>query len=451
LSVFSGQLKAFDFKKLSDEQLHTYDQKTLKYEDELGDAVLCQKGLNTPEILAEMKSKEFDYDRYPRPDYVKAAEAQLALMEKGEEDPQEVILGRDSPYNIKGFEKMFIEVLRQEAARGLKITKGVEHEWSRDLKRNDGGHCTIPFVFSKLLLALIMGQTALHMATGQEEVFLEWVLVQPEMSITPESAFRASLRINNGDVYLALLTIENLYSAAWTVRNREDLPWIKRVRVIVNAHKQFTRDNYGPWYHFWGMVLYSYLRTPAWSVFVANAENAGTLFIVKSDRRQKHHTNLAGAKIGSRLARVVKKELYKKASPNPQALVFENYLQQDEDFRDRIKVETDEVIGLELTSRTRSMGAPHRNPTRSISSYLTVWSLSRQVFKNCTVDMIPDRGSGLDARNLIQYKNVSFDSSRARKFTLSHNRKLKNVRVFIYGCQGQEDTQYIQEINSDPK
>lgn len=435
----------FDFGQISDELLHTYDQKKLKYDDVLGDAIFCEKLLKAPEFLKQMKSKNFDYDRYARPEYVKSAEAQIQLQKKtqiSEKDQkqEEIILGRESPFNIKGFEKMFTEVLRQESAAGLKITAGTEHKWSKALKKSDRGHCTIPFMISKLLAALIVGQSAMHMATGTEQEYLKWILRQPTRSITPESAFRSSLRINKGNVYLALLTIENIYSAAWTVRGRESLPWILKVKTMVNANNQVTNDNFGPWYHFWGMVLYSYLRNPAWSLFVARAENASTLFIVKSNRKQKLHTNVAGAKVGARLAKTVRRESFKHARANPGALVFENYIQQNEDFRDRIKVKTTPQIALSLS---RSMRRSQRSVSRNRSSYLTInTSMS---LKNCQVDVIPNYGSELDARKIVNFKNVTFEPYKPLKFTLSRSRNTRGVRVFIFGCSNTKQ-QYIQEL-----
>jgi len=335
---------------------------------------------------------------------------------------------------------MFLEVLRSESAAGMKITAGEEHKWSPEVRKQLGGKCAIPLMFSKMLLALAAGQTALHMATGLEGKYLDWILEQKPDSITPESAFRAALRLSKGNVYLALLTIENVYSAAWKRPDREDLPWARRVRSIINSHGP-GRDNFGPWYHMWGTTLFSYVRGSGAAKLVSKLETAGTMSIANSDRAQKHHANIAGASVGGRLAKMVDRETYKSAAPNPEALRFENYIQQDEDFRDRLPIKKSPILGLSV--RTITSGSPGSKTPQSVRTEAKV--SSAKALQGCVVELIPADHRGLDARDIVRFENVSFSAGETKSFVISRSTAYSGARVFIRDCNSGASTSLAQE------
>jgi hypothetical protein len=424
--------------EITEDMIHNYEQKSLKYDDPKGDAILCQKMLNSPEILKKMKNGTYNEAEYPRPKWVDELEnSEKASTKKSEGRP---ILGRESPFDTKAMEAMFLEVLRSESAAGLKITAGQEHEWSPEVRKQLGGKCAIPLMFSKMLLALAAGQTALHMATGLEDKYLDWILEQKPDSITPESAFRSALRLSKGDVYLALLTIENVYSAAWKRPDREDLPWARRVRSIINSHGQ-GRDNFGPWYHMWGTTLFSYVRGSGPAKLVSKLETAGTMSIANSDRAQKHHANMAGASVGGRLAKIVRKESYRDALPNPEALKFENYIQQDEDFRDRLPIKKSPILGLSV--RKTTTGSPGSKAPQSVRTDAKV--TSTKALQGCIVEFIPADHKGLDSRDIVRFENVSFAAGETKSFVLSRSAGYSGARVFIRDCSSSPSTSLAQE------
>ncbi|MBC7370050.1 MAG: hypothetical protein H7326_00695 [Bdellovibrionaceae bacterium] len=116
-----------------------------------------------------------------------------------------VIHGRENPLLVNNFSAALEQVLLEESGKGMKIKLGEFHDWSPKAKQKYAGDYILGF--SKIFISLAQGFTNWFMVTGTEPALREWVLQQPYNSITLHDIFRSSLRINNGDVYLTILTI----------------------------------------------------------------------------------------------------------------------------------------------------------------------------------------------------------------------------------------------------
>jgi hypothetical protein len=112
-----------------------------------------------------------------------------------------------------------------------------------------------------LITALARGDTSRFFPTGHEPGLKAWIEEQPDESITPASIFGEMMRLCQGDIYLALLTIENVLSENWICPNRQASSWLKKVTPLGKhwlGHHTPGTDQFGAWYHFFGLVLVGY-------------------------------------------------------------------------------------------------------------------------------------------------------------------------------------------------
>ncbi len=199
---------------------------------------------------------------------------------------------------------MFIEVIREEAAdkkQFLYPHVGLSHKWSQEFLENHNQILNPELLYPKILYALAFGASSRFMITGKESALIGEILKHSEnsISISIPILFRLSLRLNQGNVYLTLLTIENVLSKHFLHRERELLPVTRRLRSFRRG-EGFDNDRFGLWYHFFGMVMYGYVtvNAPFWtgSGLIGSLENLGGLFFNGDRGDQKKYVNLQGGR-----------------------------------------------------------------------------------------------------------------------------------------------------------
>ena len=125
---------------------------------------------------------------------------------------------------------------------------GQEHSWAER-----------SFVLSKIILALATATSARFMYVGQEVSLIEWIKENEYNSVTMEDLFRKSYQLNNGNVYLTLLTIENVLSDATFEKDRE-FTIVNQKLTDLYFH---SPNKFGDWYHLFGTMLAGYVGEPA--------------------------------------------------------------------------------------------------------------------------------------------------------------------------------------------
>lgn len=106
--------------------------------------------------------------------------------------------------------------------------------------------------------------------SGKEDELRAWVFAQPENSINPVSLYRASLRLNDGNVWNALLAIHqvlrqqarygdykryNFRSDRATARDFFNR-FIDIRGDLIERGPGFSGDHAGSWYRMWGAILF---------------------------------------------------------------------------------------------------------------------------------------------------------------------------------------------------
>ncbi len=240
-----------------------------------------------------------------------------------------------NPISVRGMNRMLLRVLQEESENGLEITQGEPHRWSQAFLAAHKKEF-IPYTWmSKPLVALARGETVKYMLTGFEDKLGAWISSQPDESVTHPEIFRASLRLTHGNVYLGLLTIENLLAKSWMNPNRENLPFVQKLSRFTN-YLGANEDRFGHWYHFWGIVLYGYLKGPASATLVGTLETAGSQIMGHFAREQQETAiNAKAGRVGARFAKTLRRD-WKSIPTDATDISPENYLKLDEDFSRRL-------------------------------------------------------------------------------------------------------------------
>ena len=156
---------------------------------------------------------------------------------------------------------------------------------------------------SKLFLCLACGWTSRYCVTGSESALAEFILSRPDHSVMPHELFEKSYVLNGGDIYLTFLACENVLTDDPHRKARAKDPLQKKLAYIRHDSREIG-DNYGAWYHLFGIALYGMLRPELKSLFVADAESVGSFFIEGSDR-QEDLINHYGAIFGQRFRKMI--------------------------------------------------------------------------------------------------------------------------------------------------
>ena len=151
---------------------------------------------------------------------------------------------------------------------------------------------------SKLLIALSRGATSSYLMTGTEEQLKDYLLSRPQNSVTLEEMFRASYRIVQGDVYLALLAVENILSREWLRPGRSKRALTTKLKDIINFN--YRTDKFGSWHHLFGIMLYGYAEGGLKAVAVGKIETLGSQIMGRfADEKQESFINSRGDRIGA--------------------------------------------------------------------------------------------------------------------------------------------------------
>ncbi len=245
--------------------------------------------------------------------------------------------GHHNPIRVKNFKRMFEQVIYEEYSRnGIQPSLGNVHDWSPEFMSKYGWKFFPYTAYSKILLALSRGTTGMYLRTGTESELQDEIISRPRASVTIPELFRASYRINRGDVYLTLLTIENVLARYWRTENRESLAMTQRLTPIINAFGK-KADKFGSWYHLFGMMLYGYSKGMLAAKMVAHTESIGSHILDGfADEKQEDYINAKGATLGADLLKIVKKASYLSRKDDPSVLDSRFYLDLDEDFSNRL-------------------------------------------------------------------------------------------------------------------
>ncbi len=239
------------------------------------------------------------------------------------------IEGERNPIRVDAFVAMLLQVIREESSR-RPPRAGEIHAWSDEYRC--GHYRRALFRGSKLLGALGRGDTWRYLRTNHDDAFRAWLSQQAPYGVSPDKLFREAYRRADGDVYLALLSIQNVFARYWTVPKRDDL---KHVASLAPVFHQLGvgADHMGPLYHFWGMVLYGYAEGAIASSLIGRIEGIGSQIMSRGvPERQEDHANLTGGWIGAALRKAVAKGAFLSDPPNAQATGASSYLSGGESF-----------------------------------------------------------------------------------------------------------------------
>lgn len=343
------------------------------------------------------------------------SEEQMQRLIAGIENIGKPIQGKQSPIRRDGFTKMIAEIIKEEQKNGIAPSYGQPHQWSKEFLDKYGGSSPM-LASSKLLMALAVGFTNRFMKTDQEADLYKWMISQPDSSLTIPEVFRQSYRLNSGDVYKTLLTIENVLAHQWLNPHRDDLPLTHRLKPLTSGH-EYADDRFGTWYHFFGIMLYGYVEGGLKASVVGRIEALGSVVLSPGvDKTQKAHMNKMGGLIGDDLAKLVKNKSYEKIETDSSNLAESSYLDHTEDFRDRIKVVLSSEIKASL-QRDENQGTVEIKDTK-------------RSLRDCTVEVMPDTsGWGFNGADKTVTEHVDIGSRS--NYVPVFNRDLRAVRGFI--------------------
>jgi hypothetical protein len=196
---------------------------------------------------------------------------------------------------------------------------GTEHEWSPEAQRylmygfwhRMGRLVTLkqkeiplPLFFrSKLFLLLGCGWTSRYAVTGTEQALIDRLLLYPDRKVQIHHVFMESYVLSRGDLYLTLLTAENVLAGNVYRVDRHKDPLQMKLAYIRNDSGEYG-DNYGAWYHWFGISMYGLVRAPFISRAVAEIESLGSIVLEGFDK-QEDFINRYGAIFGRKLNRMI--------------------------------------------------------------------------------------------------------------------------------------------------
>lgn len=133
---------------------------------------------------------------------------------------------------------------------------GKIHYWAKE------SFSPVKLTVSKIVMALATATSPRFMYVGQEENLIAWILARPNHSVTIEELFKTSYGLNRGDVYLTILTIENVLADATFEKDREKTAVNQKLADLYEA----SPNKFGDWYHFFGTMLAGYVNEPAQAI-----------------------------------------------------------------------------------------------------------------------------------------------------------------------------------------
>lgn len=403
---------------------------------------------NDPVMAKVYRKRDKEFSHYNKVDINKLKEEvnkmKLTTFEKEKLLAQKIndkilIEGRNRPISKTRIVEALTQVIVSELENGIIPKKGKFHKWSPEFK-DEYGRLNFSSLGSKMLISLAIGKTYLYMKTDKELELLDEMRKQDDNSLSLIDLFRMSYRINDGDVYLSLLTIENVMSIHWKTKNRMNLDFVFPLRQITNRYEG-RGDRFGSWYHLFGMILYGYSEGLIKSAIVGNTESIGSHMLDEGDERQEDWINYIGGPIGASLYKVIKKKKYFTAENNPELENEAHYLKLGEDFRDRIAFYSSP--GLESKINLQRMGKNGGRVKRSI--YVTS---TEKDYNSCKVEVIPSYSRyKFNSKKIKTFTDITFQKGERTKLYLRTASKnflaIKNYRIIISNCANTNETLYI--------
>ena len=358
-------------------------------------------------------------------------EAEILALDVPEDEKERLLVqlrnsrmhieGRINPFRKKEMIEMYKQIIVEEKANGIEPKFGLPHEWSPEFRaycREKGE--MIPLTFTKLLTALASGTTSRFFKTGTEEALIGYILSGEDASVTMDQLFRASYRLNGGDVYLAILTIENILGDNWRHPERDKLAVTRKLANICNFY-QGRGDKYGAWYHFHGIMLYGYVRGGLRAALIGGIETAGSHVLNSAhdqgDEQQEDYVNSTGGKIGARLAKAVRERLYEAFTPDKNYCDPNVYLDLSEDFRDRIEYVESTDFKATLSEDIMWLKPLYRD------------------YLDCHVEIIYNDHTGqLNSKYIVKRDHVDFKKGKSKAIRVNSINELVKARAFITGC-----------------
>lgn len=413
-------------KEMSLLEAYSYRQDKLQLQDAYSDEVLLRRVERAKYTLSkgvfgsagEEISRDLHYKEAGLPDKGKSAQTRFE--------------GYQNPYIVEGFLNMFLQIMSEESRNGLLPTSGEFHRWSHEtLKKHRFNMVT---KFDKILVALALGVTYHVMFTGEEERLKEYLLTQEDKSVPFHELFRISYRLNNGNVYLAILTMENLFSRNWKSPHRDNLPHFKKLIPMI-SHFNEGGDSYGSYYHFLGVLLYGYVKGEFSARTVGFIEGVGSQILSKfQDEKQENFANKMGGIIGAKLRKTLRKDKFGNFVPDSAYLLESNYLNQSEDFRDRFSYlkSPDLILSVSLNDMENKI--------------ITIGLLNTErELKDCTLEFFVKDWK----KSKTTFFSMKGNLGPRKKFYFSENYRGLNpvkseVRVFVSNCLN-SDYEGVQE------
>lgn len=331
---------------------YIYQQPGYMLDDPKGDVLLLWTAKQIPQfIINNLRGNQAEHIKLREeklaellikyPEYQSKPETKNLIVEdyvpfNPQHDPIE-LEGHQAPFKVKNVAMMMKQVIAEEyQLNKLQPQLGTVHKWNAEIKKELHKNFVLFSRMSKLLVALSRGGSSNYLVTGTEEDLKDYIISRPQNSITLEEMFRASYRINKGDVYLTLLTIENLLSKFWLTSHRSKRVISTKLKDITNFN--YRTDKFGSWYHLFGIMLYGYAEGGFKSKVVGNIETLGSMIMGHFvDEKQETYINSRGGPIGSRIRRFIKKKKYETFKLDSKFIEEDFYMDLDEDFTERLE------------------------------------------------------------------------------------------------------------------
>jgi hypothetical protein len=178
-------------------------------------------------------------------------------------------------------------------------------DWSQEFRKKHSKKYPLTLTTSKLLYCLARGVCSQYLITGLESQLRDQIYGAKNYSLTPEVLLDMALVLSKGNVSFALLTIENVLSRYWLSDNRNELQLTRKLMPIKSAKK----DNFGHWYHLFGIMLYGFEKNAYSASLVGGVEQVGSVVLsgFKDRDSLERKINLQGGFIGEGVYRYVKK------------------------------------------------------------------------------------------------------------------------------------------------
>lgn len=319
LTGFASEFKTW--LKSSYQAVH-YQQEEFSLTDAKGDAFLIRKLDQVPKKLIDALIK----GSYPQAEIQK--EKELKALEESKKEEAGFKIGKSVPIDVDRFVNKIQQIMNHYYPN-IQPVMGEEHKWSPAAKRyliygfwhRFGRHIfrkqkefPSPLFFrSKLFLLLACGWTSRYAVTGTEEALKQRIMLYPEGKMQLHHMFMESYVLNRGNLYLTMLTAENVLAGDPYRVDRENDPLQKKLAYLRHDNLKMG-DNYGAWYHFFGISMYALIRSGVTARAVAEIESIGSFFLEGADR-QENYINRYGAIFGRKLKKMFKSKAWQEPLP----------------------------------------------------------------------------------------------------------------------------------------